>query len=196
MHICSGVVFIFGSLTRIGSLHRVAVIGPGSEREVAERSDPKVIARKRHRAIIELLVVGVAGHVGQTNGSCPRSSIVSGFGAKDIQRWRNNAGGAVADRARRREARIKPAVPPKHVQHSTIGGNIREELVTNGLIINQRGSGVCSSRAVVPCKEYAGLAALAGHCGRKERCSSLHYGSRLGWIIDDVNPLVRFVQLI
>jgi len=42
----------------------------------------------------------------------------------------------------RKHARTEPAVPPKHVQHPTIGGNIREELLTNGLIINQRGESV------------------------------------------------------
>jgi hypothetical protein len=98
-------------------------------------------------------------------------NTLSGFGAKDIQRWRDNAGGAVADRARGRIVWIKPAVPPKHVQHSTIGRNVWEELVPNGLIINQRGSGVGSSRAVVPCKEDPSLAALAGHRRSKERCS-------------------------
>ena len=103
--------------------------------------------------------------------------------------------GAVADRARHVVARVVPAVPPDRVQHAPVGRDVGEHLVSRRVVVDESRGRVHTGRAVVAQEEDPGLAAgprTDGAVGRARR--SLR--ARLRRVIDDVDPLVRGVELI
>src|SRR5215216_5673568 len=64
-----------------------------------------------------------------------------------------------------------------------------------GLVIDQGRSGIATIGTVKSCKEDARLAALPGG-GREVTTVGVHDRARLGWVVDDIDPLVCWIKLI
>src|SRR5205807_105396 len=58
-HVSRRVVLVLGDFPRICALDRVPPVRPDPEREGAEGADVEVVTREGHRAVRELLVVGI-----------------------------------------------------------------------------------------------------------------------------------------
>ena len=154
--------------------------------KLAERRHPEVVAGERHRAVVELLVVRVRRDVGQPSVAASRSSPRSA----DVVPYTSSDGtvvpvGAVADRPRRRVARVVAAVPPDRVQHAAVRRDVREDLVPAGLVVDQRRRRERAGRPVVadevmsppgrlrrgrPCRTSSRSAPRCRAWSRRRRC--------------------------
>ena len=106
------VVLILGHFARVAALHSVSPVRPGAVSETTARRDPEIIAAEGHGAIVELLVVAVAFHVGDFGAGCPAGAMVGGACRIDVERRHCTSIGAVADRARSRVTRVVARIPP------------------------------------------------------------------------------------
>src|SRR5207245_8321282 len=90
---------------------------------------------------------------------------------------------------------VVAAVPPDRVEHAAVRRDVREDLVTGGLVVDHGRWRVCSGGAVVADEEGRRLAADSAPVravGRSRR----YFRSRLRRVVDEVDPLVRGVELV
>ena len=178
------------------SPERCSPVGPDRIGGVTERADPEVVARERHRAVVELLVVRVRRHVGDARLARPGVAAVGRLRREHVEGRHRRAIGAVADRPRDAVARVecgcptrsRAAMPPS----AEMSGNTWCPVAWLSMTARSR---VAAGRAVVADEERRCLADLPGSIvWYVDPVGSLRV--RLRRVVDDVHPLMRRVELV